>query len=149
MESLPRCPVSDSDPRPEVRARAVLTQAEVGPKKSIWGAVALLLAELARRGHLHPEMRPKPSPTKQGRSTALQGRHSPTTGRKGGSQGSKPCAAARGPPELSPTPPRPQANAARYPGRIFGFKIFGGESMPGRVFHAGVFRGTKRYRRNF
>jgi hypothetical protein len=83
----------------------VLTPEAVGGKESARGAIAPLLAELARREHRHAEMRPKTS-TKQGKSTALG---------------------------AAPTPPRPQPNAARYPGRIFGFKIFGGKEDRGGV----------------
>jgi hypothetical protein len=41
------------------------------------------------------------------------------------------------------TPPGPQANAVRYPGRIFAYKIFGHPEDRG-VFHAGVFLEGKR-----
>ena len=55
-------------------------------KKSARAVIALFLAELARRKHLQPEMRPKTS-TKQGISTAPRATHSRATGRKGGTQG--------------------------------------------------------------
>jgi hypothetical protein len=48
-------------PRSEVRDRAVLTPGAAGIKKSARVSVALLLAELARREHRHPEMRPQTS----------------------------------------------------------------------------------------
>ena len=73
-------------PRPEVRDRVVLTPEAAGIKKSARGAVALLLADLARREHRHPEMRPQTSPRKD-KSTALRATHSPTTARKGDIQG--------------------------------------------------------------
>ena len=57
-----------------------------GGKKSARGAVALLLPAIARRGHRHPEMRPKTSPGK-GKSTVLRATHIPAKTRKGGSQG--------------------------------------------------------------
>ena len=49
------------------------------------GVVALPRPDLARRGHRHPEMRPKPS-TQKDKSTALRATHSPTTARKGESR---------------------------------------------------------------
>jgi len=70
---------------PEVRDRAVLAPEAAGGKKSARGVVPLLLADLARREHRQPEMRPQTS-TKQGKSTAHRATHSPTTGRKGGTK---------------------------------------------------------------
>ena len=58
-------------PGPEVRDRTVLTPEAVG------NAVAFLLADLARREHRHPEMRPQTSPRKD-KSTAHRATHSPT-----------------------------------------------------------------------
>ena len=49
-------------PRPEVRDWVVPTPEAAGVQKSAWGAIAFLLAELARREHRHPEMRPQTSP---------------------------------------------------------------------------------------
>ena len=73
-------------PRPEVRDRVVLTPKAVGIKKSARGAVALLLADLARREHRHPQMPPQPSLRKD-KSTVLRATHRPTTARKGDIQG--------------------------------------------------------------
>ncbi len=58
-------------------------EAATGIKESAWGPIALLLAELARREHRHPEMRPQTSPRKD-KSTAHRATHSPTTARKRG-----------------------------------------------------------------
>ena len=68
------------------RDRAVLTPEAAGIKKSARGAVALLLADLARREHRQPEMRPQTSPRKD-KSTALRATHSPATATEGGTQG--------------------------------------------------------------
>ena len=56
-------------------------EAATGIKESAWGVVAPLLADLARRGHRHPEMRPQTSPRKD-KSTAHRATHSPATARK-------------------------------------------------------------------
>jgi hypothetical protein len=42
-----------------MRARAVLTPEAAGGKKSALGGVAPLLADLTRREHWNPEMRPQ------------------------------------------------------------------------------------------
>jgi len=49
-------------PRSGVRDWAVPTPGAAGIKKSPHGAVVLLLAELARREHRHPELRPQTFP---------------------------------------------------------------------------------------
>jgi hypothetical protein len=49
-------------PRPKVRTRAVPTPEAAGRKKSALGAVALLLADLARQEHRQPEMWLHPTP---------------------------------------------------------------------------------------
>jgi hypothetical protein len=45
-------------------------------EKSARDAIALLLSDIARRGHRHPEMRARTSPRKD-KSTALRATHSP------------------------------------------------------------------------
>ena len=52
------------------------------------GGVALILAELARRGHLQPEMRLQTFPWKD-KSTAPRAIRRPTTARKRSPQGEK------------------------------------------------------------
>ncbi|OGP69986.1 MAG: hypothetical protein A2Y80_04880 [Deltaproteobacteria bacterium RBG_13_58_19] len=87
--------------------------------------MALLLAELARRGHRQPEMRPKPS-TNQGNSTALRATQSPTTARKGAPKGRK----YGGPVKCLN---RPQEGPANRP--YFAYKIYGlGSHRPGGGF---------------
>ena len=80
--AVPRCPVPNSDSIPRVGDRAALTPEAAGGKKSARVGVALILADLARRKHRPPEMRPQTS-TKQGKSTALRATHSAATPRKG------------------------------------------------------------------
>jgi len=46
------------------------------------------MADLARREHQQPEMRPQTS-TKEGKSTALRATHSTATASEGGNQGKK------------------------------------------------------------
>ncbi|MDO9574307.1 MAG: hypothetical protein Q7I94_04855 [Candidatus Contubernalis sp.] len=96
-------------------------------------------------------MRPKTAPRKD-KSTALSATHSPTTTRKGSPQGKGGrCNPATRPGVRQPQtnaatmPPRPQPNAARYPGRIYGFKIFGGKEGRGGVFYRDLAGTQKRY----
>ena len=63
-------------PSPRARNRALLTPEAVGK------AVALILADLARRVQRHPEMRPQTS-TRKDKSTVHRTTHSPATARKG------------------------------------------------------------------
>ena len=88
-----------------VRDRTVLTPDEATIKKSAQSAVAFLLAELARRGHRQPTMRPNPS-TKQGKATALRATHRPTKARKRGHPRGRSVGAKgvprRGPEEANP-----------------------------------------------
>ena len=64
----------------------VLTPEAAGGKKSARSAVALLLDELSRREHRHPEMRPQTSHRKD-KSTAHRATHSAATARKRSPQG--------------------------------------------------------------
>ncbi len=64
----------------------MLTPEAAGIKKSARGAVALLLADLARQEHRQPKMHPQTSPRKD-KSTVLRATHSPTTARKRSPQG--------------------------------------------------------------
>ena len=118
-------------PRPEVRDRTVLTPEAAGIKESARGAVALLLADLARREHRQPEMRPQTSPRKD-KSTALRATHSPATARKGGTQGE----GTGGPVKCLN---RPQEGTANRP--YFAYKIFGlGSHNPGGEKFSRIYR---------
>jgi hypothetical protein len=69
-----------------VGERVVPTPEAAAIKESAWGVVPPLLAELTRRGHRQPEMRPQTSPLKD-KSTALRATHSYATATEGGIQG--------------------------------------------------------------
>ena len=69
-----------------MRDLTVLTPEAAGGKKSARGVLALILADIARRKHRHPEMPPKTSPRKD-KSTVLRATHRPTMARKGDIQG--------------------------------------------------------------
>ncbi len=60
----------------------MLTPEAASIEESARDDVALLLADLARREHRHPEMRPQTSLRKD-KSTAHRATHSPATARKG------------------------------------------------------------------
>jgi len=106
-----------------------------GIKKAEQGSVALPLADLGRRKHRHPEMRPQTSP-REDKSAALRATRSPATARKGGNQGES----TGGPVKClnRPRKGRPQLD--------FGFEIFLGVPSSGTRFPEddvpGAFRGT-------
>ena len=129
-------------PRPEVRNRAALTPEAADVKKSAWGAVALLMADLARLEHRHPL---KCAPTTSPGTINLR-RTGPLTApprpRKGCTQRvsawvTLPC----GQGSAGTIPSRP--DAARYPGRIFAYKIFGESRCRGGCFLPGSPRDAK------
>ena len=115
-----------------------------GIQKSPHGAIALLLADLGRREHRQPEMRPKPSTT-QGRSTALRAATAPPRPAKGAPKGKVMGNLATRPGVRRNHPRRRYSPSPTAFATQAGFLVlkFLGEKKTGGVFSTGISPGRK------